>query len=181
MPDGHIYMQTLGAMACEPAAVESNGVSRPMAAVRHALSQAWSQLTRSAVAIPLEPEPATEPATSDEAAPSHGECVAALERVLASVPFRSAPSRVAFLRFVAEAALSGRTRSIKAYTVALGALARGDDFDPIADPVVRVTAGRVRNALTRYYAGPGAGDPVLITVPLGSYVPLFRRRDAVEA
>src|SRR5262249_38343124 len=40
----------------------------------------------------------------------------------------------------------------------------------------RVEATRLRRALARYYSGPGAGDDVLIEIPLGGYVPAFSRR-----
>src|SRR6185295_18724658 len=39
------------------------------------------------------------------------------------------------------------------------------------DPIVRVEATRLRRAIGRYYAGPGASDPVTIELPRGGYVP----------
>jgi hypothetical protein len=105
---------------------------------------------------------------------------AALIRICASRPFKAAPRLASFLRFVVEAVLDGRGRSIKAYTVAVEALGRPATFDPATDAYVRVEAGRLRLALSRYYDDIGAEDPVIIDVGRGSYVPLFRLRAVAD-
>jgi tetratricopeptide (TPR) repeat protein len=110
-----------------------------------------------------------------------GEIRNALEHMAASEAFRGSPQLVAFLRYVVEARLRGAHERIKGYTIAVEALGRGDDFDPQSDPIVRVEATRLRRALTRYYSNGGAVDPVVIDLPLGSYVPVFRRNEAPPA
>src|SRR3954454_14249589 len=99
----------------------------------------------------------------------------ALERMAASEAFRGSPQLVAFLRYVVEATLRGQADRIKGYTIATEALGRTVDFDPQADPIVRVEATRLRRALNRYHASAAAADGVQIDLPLGSYVPVFRR------
>lgn len=99
-----------------------------------------------------------------------------LAAIVASSAFHASPQLAAFLRFVVEATLSGRSEQIKGYTIAVEALGRDSAFDPQTDPIVRVEAGRLRRALDRYYAGPGQADTVVIELPRGSYVPAFRQR-----
>ena len=99
-----------------------------------------------------------------------------LERILASPQFRDSLRLTRFLSFVVSTALSGKSECIKAYTIATEALGRGNDFDPQNDPIVRVEAGRLRQALARYYAKDGRDDPVLIDLPRGGSVPNFQRR-----
>ncbi|HEV7260072.1 MAG TPA: hypothetical protein VGN82_19970 [Bosea sp. (in: a-proteobacteria)] len=94
-------------------------------------------------------------------------------RVLASDAFRAAPQLSAFLGFIVERAVEGRSAELKGYTIAVEAFGRSADFDPQADPIVRVEAGRLRRALAQYYAGEGAADPLRITMPVGAYVPAF--------
>lgn len=113
---------------------------------------------------------------------------AALRRIVASAPFRGAPQLVSFLTYIVEAALAGRAAEIKGYTIAVEALGRPVDFDPVVDPIVRVEAGRLRRALEAYYAQFGAEDEVRIAIPRGAYVPVFVRAgrrekggDAAEA
>jgi TolB-like protein len=108
--------------------------------------------------------------------PAVGEIRAALDKITGSEVFRPSPQLIAFLRFVVEATLRGEGERIKGYTIAVEALGRRTDFDPQNDPIVRTEAGRLRRALERYYAGPGAADPVVIEIARGNYVPSFRSR-----
>jgi hypothetical protein len=109
-------------------------------------------------------------------APTADEIRAAVERIVVSSPFRRSPQLIAFLRFIVESQLSGKAEYIKSYTIGVEALGRGEYFDPQADPIVRVEAARIRKALASYFADEGAGLPITIDIPLGSYVPEFRRR-----
>ena len=99
-----------------------------------------------------------------------------LGRIVASEALRGSPRLTRFITFVVEATLAGKSARIKAYTIAVEALGRGSNFDPQSDPIVRVEACRLRQALTRYYAAAGRDDPLVIELPRGTYVPSFRRR-----
>jgi hypothetical protein len=81
-----------------------------------------------------------------------------LKRVLESSCFRGSLRLTNFLKFVVETTLAGKAANIKAYTIAVEALDRGCDFDPQSDPIVRVEAGRLRQALARYYGEAGRDD-----------------------
>jgi hypothetical protein len=113
--------------------------------------------------------------------PSAQEIRAALERVSGSDVMRASPQLTAFLRFVVEAVLDGNSDRIKGYVIAVEALNRGAGFNPQIDPIVRVEATRLRRTLERYYAGPGADDPIVIELPRGTYVPTFSRRAVARA
>lgn len=102
----------------------------------------------------------------------------ALERILASDAFRSAPQLSAFLNFIVERRIEGRSAELKGYTIAVEAFGRPADFDPQSDPIVRVEAGRLRKALGQYYQGDGADDPIRISMPVGAYVPVFEHLGA---
>jgi hypothetical protein len=106
--------------------------------------------------------------------PNKADIRAELERVVTGPCLTKSPQLAKFLRFVVEAVLAGKGRQIKAYTVAIDALGRGAGFDPRIDPIVRVEAGRLRRALDHHYANGGHGDPIVIEMPRGSYVPVFR-------
>jgi hypothetical protein len=101
---------------------------------------------------------------------------ASLERIVTSRRWRASPRLAAFLRYVVERTLAGENRQIKSYTIAVEALGRDPRFDPQTDPIVRVEAGRLRRALSHYYAGDGRDDPIVIELPRGCYVPHFRQR-----
>ena len=97
-----------------------------------------------------------------------------LENILASPQFASSPQVSATLRYVVEETLEGKSDRIKAYSIAIDVLKKTEEFDPSANPIVRVLAGRLRESLTGYYdSDNGLEQPIVITVPKGSYVPVF--------
>ena len=98
-----------------------------------------------------------------------------LERVIVSRAFDASLRNRAFLRFVVEETLAGRSDRIKAYTIGTSVLQRDAGFDPQADPIVRIEASRLRRSLERYYLIAGQDDLVRIDVPKWGYVPSFRR------
>jgi TolB-like protein len=107
-------------------------------------------------------------------APTAADIHAALEQVLGSHAFRAADSQRAFLRFVAEEAIAGRSKKIKEYSIAIEALGRGTDFDPRLDPIVRTQARKLRARLALYYETEGNSDAIRIALRKGSYVPVFQ-------
>jgi TolB-like protein len=96
-----------------------------------------------------------------------------VERVLSSELFSSAGRHSRLLRYLVERTLAGEGDRLKEYVLGTEVFDRSDSFDPRIDSIVRVEARRLRSRLDDYYRGPGAGDPVVITVPRGSYVPTF--------
>lgn len=97
-----------------------------------------------------------------------------LARIEQSKEFQSSDTLRLFLDHVVEETLAGRADELKAYTIAVRALGRDPSFDPQADTIVRVQAGRLRRALRYYYLAEGATDPVHIEIPIGAYVPVFQ-------
>jgi serine/threonine-protein kinase len=53
---------------------------------------------------------------------------------------------------------------------------RDPHYDPRLDPIVRVEARRLRTKLEAYYEAEGRDDALVIELPRGSYVPVFRER-----
>src|SRR5437879_3586550 len=106
--------------------------------------------------------------------PTTEEIRATVERMVTSDVFSRSPQLGAFLRFVVEAGLRGKSDRIKGYTIGVEVLRRDQSFDPQADPIVRVEATRLRRTIERYYSGPGAHDTIIVDLPRGSYIPTFR-------
>jgi adenylate cyclase len=130
-----------------------------------------SRLQKDLPAAPGTERPAPDAFTADDI---HRQ----LQRILGCGQFRHSLRLTRFLTFVVSTALTAKPECLKAYTIATQALGRGSDFDPQNDPIVRVEAGRLRQALERYYAEAGYDDPLVIDLPRGGYMPSFRRRDA---
>lgn len=105
-----------------------------------------------------------------------------LERVLRSAVFRRSDRHRRFMRHVVEAALEGRSESLKELLIGIELFDRKlERYEPRTDPIVRVEAGRIRAKLTRYYLSEGSGDAYGFDIPAGGYVPRFERRQPAAA
>ncbi len=108
--------------------------------------------------------------------PFNEEVLCHLECILASSDFKASPQQIDLLEYVVKQTLIGNTDRIKGYTLATEVLGRGSDFDQSFNPIVSIQAGRLRQALNRYYLSAGKNDPIRIDIPKGSYVPIFREQ-----
>ena len=72
-----------------------------------------------------------------------------------------------------KAAIDGEADGLKEYAIGAEVFDRGGDFDPRIDPIVRVQAAKLRSKLLEYYASDGLSDPVMISIPKGSYAAVF--------
>jgi serine/threonine-protein kinase len=97
-----------------------------------------------------------------------------LDRVLKSAVFVRNDRLGAFLRFAVEQTLQGRGCDLKESVIATEVFGRKPDYNPKRDPIVRNEASRLRARLSQYYAEEGKADPLVIDLPRGGYVPVFR-------
>jgi Tol biopolymer transport system component len=104
---------------------------------------------------------------------------AQLQTILASTVFSRSEHLRRFLSFIVEQSLAGQGHTLKESVLAHELYGKGTDFDGGTDPVVRVDARRLRDKLREYYAEKS--DPVVITLPKGSYVPVFEGTPAAPA
>jgi hypothetical protein len=103
-----------------------------------------------------------------------------LASMLASPDLDSTPLEIAFLKFVVDKTLAGKGHEIKDYTVATEVFGRGPDYDRSIDPIVSIRADLLRRALAGYYETAGKNDPILIDIPQGTYIPVFKKRKLNE-
>ncbi len=100
-----------------------------------------------------------------------------LDRMFESSQFGANDRRRAFLKYIVDETLAGRADRVKGYSIGVSVLGRSEDFDATSDPIVRLEARRLRRELEHYYLTDGSNDPLVITIPKGSYVPSFEFRD----
>ncbi|MGB3339624.1 MAG: hypothetical protein WBA73_20785 [Devosia sp.] len=106
-------------------------------------------------------------------APQREAILTALDRLLAWPEISRSPQLGKFLAYIVQRTLEGNEQAIKAYSIAVDVFGRAADFDPQADPIVRVQARRLRALLDDYYRGSGVGEVIQIRLPVGRYVPDF--------
>jgi serine/threonine-protein kinase len=108
--------------------------------------------------------------------PHAAEVRAQLRRILVSPEFASSQRMQRFLQLAVSETLAGHGGDLKEYRVGVEVFDRPASFDPSADPIVRVEARRLRDKLAKYYETAGRHDALLIELPKGCYVPVFRSR-----
>ena len=115
-------------------------------------------------------------------APAQADVRTQLGRIVESETFSKSLRQCRFLRYIVEQSLQGKIDRLKGYTIGVDVFDKDEHFDPGADAIVRVEAGRLRAKLREYYQGAGAGDPLVIDLPKGTYAPRFlSARDARSA
>src|SRR5579859_6941038 len=97
-----------------------------------------------------------------------------LERLLAHPLFANSKRYPALLAYTVEQTLLGNAAELKERSIAVEVFGRAPTYDANADPVVRITAGEVRKRLTQYYYDASHRCELVIELPTGSYVPVFR-------
>lgn len=113
--------------------------------------------------------------------PDGDERWALAERVAASVHFSRAPQIQRFLLYVCRRALTEDASEITEYEIGTKVLGRRADYDPKQDNIVRVQARHLRHKLEEYFQSEDRHEPVVITIPKGSYVARFERRPLLPA
>lgn len=100
---------------------------------------------------------------------------AELERILASAEFKTSRRCRDFLEFVVDRALAGSSEELKERTIGIEVFGRSPAYLTSTDGIVRINASEVRKRLAIYYADPERCSECRITLPTGSYVPIFSR------
>jgi hypothetical protein len=98
-----------------------------------------------------------------------------LNRILSSRHFRTSKRSVEFLKYVVEQKLQGNETLIKERLIGIEVFGRKANYATGDDPVVRVQAGDVRRRLDAYHSEFADSLEIIIELPTGSYVPIFRR------
>lgn len=101
---------------------------------------------------------------------------AELRRILASADFPATPRNRRFLSYVVDKELAGSADEISARSIGMHVFQRGAGFNPNADPIVRIEAGKLRRDLEIYYLRSGRRSPLHISIPKGRYRPVFKYR-----
>ena len=102
-----------------------------------------------------------------------------LQRLLVHPLFANSKRYPALLAYTVEQTLLGNAVELKERSIGIEVFGRVPTYDANADPVVRITAGEVRKRLSLYYYDSSHTGELVIELPLGSYVPVFRQPETV--
>jgi hypothetical protein len=97
----------------------------------------------------------------------------ALERILASRPFRSSNQCSTLLRYIVEHTLAGEENLLRERVIGAELFGRPADYETSEDPVVRLRVSEVRKRLAQYYLVDRDQSSVQIDIPSGGYRATF--------
>ncbi|PWT79059.1 MAG: hypothetical protein C5B59_00405 [Bacteroidetes bacterium] len=100
-----------------------------------------------------------------------------LRKIICDPIFEGSEILKRFLSFIVNETLSDHANRLKEYTIAVNVLDKPASFKPQESGIVRIHAGRLRRALNYYYDERGILDNIRISIPKGSYVPVFAEND----
>jgi hypothetical protein len=103
-----------------------------------------------------------------------------VSRILNSAGFQHSETLRKLLRYLADASIEGRP-DLKEYTVGVDALGRSPSYNPQNDSTVRVHIGKLRQRIDEYYRTEGVSDPILITLPKGTFYLQFEPKEPGHA
>jgi hypothetical protein len=83
------------------------------------------------------------------------------------------------ITYIGDKYFHGERDKLHEYDIATEVFGRSKEtFNSGEDAIVRVEASRLRKRLTEYYAGEGKDHPLHMSIPPGSYVPVFTRQSS---
>jgi hypothetical protein len=101
-----------------------------------------------------------------------------IERVLASNQFRSSLRLREFLLYIADCALKELPEAATEQQIGVHVFHRLPGYNSSEDSIVRTHARLLRQKLGEYFATEGVAEPMIVEVPKGHYLPVFRARQS---
>ncbi len=101
------------------------------------------------------------------------------DRIRASGVLGRSPLMQRLFEFLLDCSVAGKAP--KEIEVAVDAFGKGAEFDVSQDAMVRVYIHKLRRKLEEFYAGPGANEPVHLSIPKGEYRFVAETAAAAEA
>lgn len=95
-------------------------------------------------------------------------------RIADSAQFRRSAKLREFLCYVARSAMEGDLDAVNEQQIGCKVFGRSPEYNTGEDSIVRVQARLLRKKLEEYFAESGNHEPIRMSIPKGSYVPVFQ-------
>lgn len=101
------------------------------------------------------------------------------QTVVAGPHFSRSPLLSKFLLYVVNETIEGRESGITEHQIGVAVFGRPAGYRTDDDNIVRNYARQIRKRLCEHFAGAGRDEAMRIEIPVGGYVPVFRRASPV--
>jgi hypothetical protein len=99
-----------------------------------------------------------------------------IDRVLSSNQFKASLRLREFLRYIAECAIKESPEAATEQQIGVHVFNRIPGYNSSEDSIVRTHARLLRQKLAEYFSTEGTSEPIVVEVPKGHYLPIFRPR-----
>jgi hypothetical protein len=110
------------------------------------------------------------------AVPDAKTCWSLLERVAASSQLKRASRLRELLLFVGRRSLKDGCTQVREQEIGIEVFGRAQAYDTALDNIVRTNVSDLRKRIEAYFDSEGLQETVIMEIPRGSYVPIFRYR-----
>jgi hypothetical protein len=97
-----------------------------------------------------------------------------VQRIVSSPPFQKSTRLRDLLQFITEQTIHGNAHELTEQHIGNALFHKPSDYSPLEDSSVRVHARQLRLKLHEYFHEEGRNEPLILDIPKGSYVPVFR-------
>lgn len=104
------------------------------------------------------------------------DCLDLTDRVADSPEFRRAPRLRELFLHLCRHGLAGKEELLTEQRIGVDLFQRDAAYNPSEDNIVRAQVRLLRRKLELYFEQQGAGEPLVITIPKGGYLPSFTPR-----
>lgn len=110
--------------------------------------------------------------------PDTDSCWALLERVAGSASLKRATRLQELLFYVGKRSLKDGCGRVHEQEIGSKVFRRPESYDTNVDNIVRTNVSDLRKRIEMYFSSEGSDEPLIMEIPRGSYIPVFRYRTA---
>jgi hypothetical protein len=104
-----------------------------------------------------------------------------VQRIVASPPLHKSGRLRDLLEYVTNQTIRGHAQGLTEQHIGEAVFHKPIGYSPLEDSSVRVHARQLRLKLHEYFDGVGRDEPLVVEIPKGSYIPVFRLANGVES
>ncbi len=109
---------------------------------------------------------------------SEEDCLAVLRRVSGSKLLEKSVRSRELLTFLCHFGLNHKDEPLPEQRIGETVFGREAGYDTTTDTIARVQVSQLRKKLKEYFSSEGSAEQIIIEIPPGSYLPVFRPREA---
>jgi hypothetical protein len=97
-----------------------------------------------------------------------------VQRIVSSAPFQKGTRLRDLLQYLTKQTIHGHAHELTEQHIGNALFHKPSDYSPLEDSSVRVHARQLRLKLHEYFDEEGRNEPLILSIPKGSYTPIFK-------